>query len=259
MNIEEVLFQHNKLDLPRPKILRSYETFRERTVREFGADLAYEIDGAIAAIFEVILLKIAGDLSRVDAVAIFQNHGWRPVAQNELVDHFARYHDFARIAPNLERKGHSQFENAFFLESLNSKHFEEVGIRTTILGHPKLPSAMVAISDLGDLPQPEFAFGLKAVFPHYADYLLWWAVRCSPLWSYFANPSDLGTNSWSVANASSVDDRIRPFAKVALGAKDHRLGPSNNEERFYAAAFVAPETDQKLEILEGTYLAYHVL
>ncbi|MEP5761252.1 MAG: hypothetical protein ABJ327_18425 [Litoreibacter sp.] len=125
--------------------------------------------------------------------------------------------------------------------------------------HPKLSGAMLAVSDLGDLPQPEFAFGLKAVLPHYADYLLWWAVRCSPLWSYFATSFDLGINSWSVAAAPSVDDRIRPFAKVAFGAKDQRLGPSNSEEIFYAAAFNAPKTDRELEISQGTYLAYHVL
>jgi hypothetical protein len=259
MNIKEALSKYSKLELSRPKVLRSYETFRERTVREFGEDLAYETDVAIAAIFEVIVLKIAGDLNRPDAVAIFQNHGWNPVAENELLDCFARYHNLAHVPQSSGRKGHSQFENALFLKSLNDKYFDEIGERTTILTNSKLSGAMLAVSDLGDLPQPDFAFGLKAVLPHYADYLLWWAVRCSAIWPYFANPADLGANNWSVVEASSVDNRIRPFAKVALGAKDHRLGPSNSEERFYSAAFAASEMGEGLEISQGSYLAYHVL
>lgn len=258
MNIEEVLSKHSKLEMPRPKVLRSYETFRERTVREFGEGLAYEIDVTIAAIFEVIVLKIAGNLDRLGAAATFQSHGWTPATDNQFVHCFSKYHDLAHVPQSLGRSGHSQFESAFFLKSLDNKYFDEIGERTTILTNSKVPGAMLAVSDLGDLPQPSFAFGLKAVLPHCADYLLWWALRSSALWSHFANPTDLGSNSWSVGQASTIDDRLRPFAKVALGEKNFQLGPSRSEECFYTAPFTA-ETDDELEVSQGSYLAYHSL
>lgn len=259
MNIEEVLSKHSKLELPRPKVLRSYETFRERTVREFGEDLAYEIDVTIAAIFEVIVLNITGSLDRTDAAAMFQSHGWTPAANNELVHRFSKCHDLAQVPQSSGRKGHSQFDGAFSLKNLNNKYFDEIDERTTILTNSKVPGAMLAVSNLGDLPKPSFAFGLKAVLPHSADYLLWWAVRCSALWPHFANPTDLESNSWSVVESSSVDGRQRPFAKVALGTKNFRLGPSHREECFYTAPFSASETDDELEMSQGSYLAYHSL
>lgn len=259
MNLQTTLAELNKLDLPRRGVERGYSTFRDRTEREFGKAIAGNVEQAVADIFAAIIQRVAGQSTRDDMVAAFQKNGWIKKTVQRLIDQFDDYHNLASVERRGPLAGHSQLEGAFSLESLNQKYFKYVGDRTIILSNVNLPGATVAVSNLGDPPQLDCAFGLKAVLPYQADYLLWWAIKHSVLWSYFSEPTDLGTKSWRVFFPSSGVDRSRPFSKCALGKSDFRLGPSTSEERFYLAAFGTSQPDQEFDFRQGSYLAYHVL
>ncbi|WP_319544756.1 hypothetical protein [Ruegeria conchae] len=214
---------------------------------------------AVADIFSAIIQRIAGQSTRDEMVTVFQKNGWLTKNGQRLIDHFDDYHDLASVEQRGPLAGHSQFEGAFSLKSLNQKYFEYVGDRTIILSKVNLPGATVAISNLGDPPNLDYAFGLKAVLPYQADHLLWWAIKRSMLWRYFSEPTDLRMKSWGVFDPSIGVDRSRPFSKCVLGKADFRLGPSTNEERFYLAAFGTSQSEQEIDLRQGSYLAYHVL
>ncbi|WP_019955351.1 hypothetical protein [Yoonia vestfoldensis] len=258
MTIEQTVLSHRDLSLVRSHIKRDYATLRDRTMREYGPDLAAQADRAVALIIDVIMRKIARKIDRDDAVKVFAENGWH-IDSGTSPDLFAQYHDLALIAPQGPITGLSEFEAAFFLKSLDQKHFGQSKERTIILINQDFPDAVLAISNLGDEPRRDRAFGLKAILPPCADYLLWWAVRSSRLWTYFAEPVDLDENAWVVRSAPAQTQRKRPFAKAALGIRDHRLAPAISEERFFVAPFAVPVATTDLTVRAGSYLAYHCL
>ncbi len=256
MTLEQTVASHRDLPLIHAHVTRDYTTLRDRTVREYGPDRAALADRAVALIIDVIMRKIARKIDRDVAVKAFADNGWH-IESGTSPDLFGQYHALARIASHGPIGGLSEFEAAYFLQSLDRKYFGQSVERTVILSNRSFPDALLAVSNLGDEPRPEYAFGLKAILPPCADYLLWWAVRSSGLWTYFAEPVDLGDNAWVVRDAPMQTRRARPFAKAALGMRDHRLGPANSEERFFVAPFAVPDATTDLTIRAGTYLAYH--
>lgn len=258
MTLEQTVASHLDLPLIHSHVTRDYKTLRDRTVREYGAGLAQEADRAVALVLDVVMRKISRQIDRDDAVKAFANNGWRNVP-GMLPDLFVRYHELARIASYESISGLSEFERAVFLQSLDRKYFGQSSARTMTLINPNFPGAMLAISNLGHEPQPDYAFGLKAILPQCADYLLWWAVRSARLWTYFSEPVDFGENAWEVRSAPAQSQGERPFAKAALGIRNKRLVPAISEERFFVAPFSVPDDIEHLSIRAGTYLAYHRL
>jgi len=259
MNLETTCAKINKLDLHRRGIERGYSAFRDRTEREFGTALADTVEQAVTDVFAAIIQKIARKSTRDDIVAVFQKNGWLVKNEQRLIDQFDDYHDLAKVEQRGLLAGHSQLEGAFSLKGLNQEYFKYVSERTIILSNENLPGATVAVSDLGHPPNLNCAFGLKAVLPHQADYLVWWAVKGSLLWKYFSEPTDLGVSSWEIFDPSIGVDRRRPFSKCVLGKADFRFGPSTSEERFYLAAFGTSQSEHQVDLRQGSYLAYHAL
>jgi hypothetical protein len=231
----------------------------DRTENEFGSAMAENVERAVSVIFTCIIKRIAGRLHREDVVAIFQENGWRISDNPILTERLLSCHDLASVEERGKLSGHSQFAGAFTLESLNTKYFGQFDDRTKVLSNDNLPGSILSISNLGDEPNPNYAFGLKAVLPYQADYLLWWATKHSNVWKHFSEPTDLDEKSWAVLEPSFDVDRTRTFAKCVLGKSDFRLGPQRSEERFYLAAFGAAEPGRKCEPVQGSYLAYHVM
>ncbi|MDV4169668.1 hypothetical protein R1W00_16390 [Rhodovulum sp. FJ3] len=249
----------NELKPRRRGIQRTFSTFRDRTEKEFGNAMAENVERAVSGVFTCIVNRIARPLRQVDVVATLQENGWHISDNPSLIDRLLSCHDLASVEQRGRLSGHSQFEGALFLESLNTKYFGLLDERTKVLSNDKLPGSILSVSDLGNAPNPDYAFGLKAVFPHQADYLLWWATKHSTVWKHFAEPNDLDEKSWAVFKPSFGVDRTRSFAKCALGKVDFSLGPSRSEERFYLAAFGVAEPGRQSEPCQGSYLAYHVM
>lgn len=259
MNLETTVAHLNELKPRRRGIQRTYSTFRDRTEKEFGSAVAESVERAVSSIFTCIGRRIAGKLRQEDLVGLLEQSGWRISENSSLTGELLSCHDLASAEQRGQLSGHSQFEGAFLLKSLNAKYFNLHGDRTVVLSNDELPGSVIGLSNLGDPPDPDYAFGLKAILPHQADYLLWWATKHSNVWKHFAEPTDLGEKSWAVFQPSFDVDRTRSFAKCALGKMDFHLGPSRSEERFYLAAFGVAKPEQKCAPSQGSYLAYHVM
>jgi hypothetical protein len=259
MNLETTVAHLNELEPRRRGIQRTYSRYRELTEEAFGSAAAGNIEGVVSDIFTCIGRRIVGQLCQEDMVGLLEQNGWRISDNPHLTEELIYCHDLASVEQRGKLSGHSQFDGAFSLKGLNAKYFDVGSERTVVLLNDGLPGSVVALSNLGDPPDQDYAFGLKAVLPHQADYLLWWATKHSNVWKHFAEPTDLGEKSWAVLQPSFDVDRTRSFAKCALGRSDFHLGPSRSEERFYLSAFGVAEPEQKYALNQGSYLAYHVM
>lgn len=259
MNLETTVAHLNELEPRRRGIQRTYSRYKELTEEAFGSAVAGSVESVVSDIFTCIGKKIVGQLRQEDMVGLLQQNGWQISDNTHLTDELLYCQDLASVEQRGELSGHSQFEGAVSLKGLNAKYFDAVSERTVVLLNDGLPGSVVALSNLGDPPDPDYAFGLKSVVPHQADYLLWWATKHSNVWKHFAEPTDLGEKSWAVFQPSFDVDRTRSFAKCALGKSDIRVVSSRSEERFYLSAFGVAEPQQKHALSQGWYLAYHVM
>jgi hypothetical protein len=259
MNLESTIAHLNELEPRHRGIQRTYSRFRELTEEAFGSAAAGNAECVVSDIFTCIGRKIAGQLCQGDMVGLLEQNGWRVSDNPHLTDELLYCHDLASVEQQGKLSGHSQFEDAFSLKGLNAKYFNASSERTVVLVNDRLPGSVVALSNLGDPPDPDYAFGLKAVLPHQADYFLWWATKHSNVWKHFAEPTDLGENSWRVFRPSLGVDRKRSSAKCALVKSEFNVVSSRSEERFYLSAFGVAEPEQEYALSQGSYLAYHVM
>ena len=263
MKLGETFTEYDLQDLKQPGVTRDYANFRGKTERDFGLQQADDIEHVVASVHEILLACIVhkADSSRI--VALLSSRGWFAPEEQAQVAAFDLCHKLAARPASAARHEVSQFSGALFLQSLNDKYFDQVPQRTTLLAHPRLPDACIAVSALGDPPDTQIAGGIKVILPASADALLWWCFSQSLLVTHFARPADLGSKQWSVDLPDRVDTRIRPWARTIAGQSIHAAGTHRREEVFVSAAYTASYQDRHetrpLIPAEGTYIAYHRL
>jgi len=155
MNLETTVAHLKELEPRRRGIQRTYSRYRELTEEAFGSAAARNVECVVSDIFTCIGRRIVGPLCQEDMVGLLEQSGWRISDSPHLTDELIYCHDLASVEQRGKLSGHSQFEGAFSLKGLNAKYFYAGSERTVVLLNDRLPGSVVALSNLGDPPDPE--------------------------------------------------------------------------------------------------------